>query len=89
MCMDFEMATLTFRRLQMSTASYVRLNQVKERMEKLENEMIQLRAQNILLKGNYYQDERFKLYEKHFLLSCEYFELKKELEHLKFICGEF
>jgi len=67
----------------------VRLNQVKERMEKLENEMIQLRAQNILLKGNYYQDERFKLYEKHFLLSCEYFELKKELEHLKFICGEF
>jgi len=73
----------------MSTASYVRLNQVKERMEKLENEMIQLRAQNILLKGNYYQDERFKLYEKHFLLSCEYFELKKELEHLKFICGEF
>ena len=73
----------------MSTASYVQLNYVKERMEKLESEMIQLRAENILLKGPYFQEERFKLYEKHFLLSCEYFELKKELEHLKFICGEF
>lgn len=73
----------------MSAASFVRLKQVKERMEKLESEMIQLRAENILLKGNYYQDERFKLYEKHFLLSCEYFDLKKELEHLKFICSDF
>ena len=87
--MDFEFVTLTFRRLLMGAASFVELQRIKTRMEMLENQMIQLRAENLLLKGNYYQDERFKLYEKHFLLSSEYFDLKKELEHFKFICGEF